>query len=652
MRLMSRIRKIEELEDDIEETGNIFRRCRMTLEERDEFVKKFCSEYSPPEIEKTKICSQEQNNSQEILFSIDAFEEALIHNPHLTITTSFPEQKRHALAFISISQRKRNNDLPAVGNNRLFHHLSEEYKIHPRRIKFWYLGICQPRLLKNLQTHEQARLAENIEINATSMDPSLLRNLTTEEISELFLSFCKSNHMITIVALDKNVSIETSRKDIEKMMNDKITSCNSSQSLRFGKIGVNLYFWNRTSTPNDWTCIHAHDLFYFTHEFKSKLIAEAARRLGIVGTKESSIYRMNELITQLTNTTYLKYSPSKDRIQLNKRHLSGETLNLLLDAVGLNFDDIKQAVVKITGRNGRKGITKPTFMNGEKLDVARAQIISIVASDGAMTRDGRIFYSEPRFERVERVLGIVRLFGDVHVRIKKRTDGLTYLHFASPLAHAVEYWGWPRGDKTILNSDLPAVIRYASPRAKAAFLSELIVEDGQFDFQTSAHFYWFRSVALHAGNKSSVYGFIPRVSSEDIRFICEHSIKKHIWSDHTKSLVFELSFKILNELRKSDDSLESQHASNLIRIIKENESNLLEGERRIAKDIGISTQREPIHIRYYIDSGRVSVKWRARTQRVKDTELWAKLALPNDVIKAKKVVKWLSRRGITQMNIS
>lgn len=72
---MSRIKEIEELEDDIEETGNIFRKRRMTLEERDEFIKKFCSAYSPPqiksiekkkmepEIKKTTICAQEQNNS-------------------------------------------------------------------------------------------------------------------------------------------------------------------------------------------------------------------------------------------------------------------------------------------------------------------------------------------------------------------------------------------------------------------------------------------------------------------------------------------------------------------------------------------------------------------------------------------------------------
>jgi hypothetical protein len=79
-------------------------------------------------------------------------------------------------------------------------------------------------------------------------------------------------------------------------------------------------------------------------------------------------------------------------------------------------------------------------------------------------------------------------------------------------------------------------------------------------------------------------------------------------------------------------------------IIRENRNRLINDEGKLAERLGIEVVIEPEEVAYYEKSGRVSLKWEARTQGVNSMIRWALICPPNHPEKEVALKKWLTKR--------
>ncbi|MFW9909604.1 MAG: hypothetical protein ACFFEF_13615, partial [Candidatus Thorarchaeota archaeon] len=321
------------------------------------------------------------------------------------------------------------------------------------------------------------------------------------------------------------------------------------------------------------------------------------------------------------------------------------TLGLVLQACNLMIQDI-ESNISFIGRIDRFGIRNPKFSdNPKEIDKAFARIFGAGLSDGHIDQFRVFCYCDTNRDRVDILKKHLSFFGEVDYA-EKEVDGAIDVRFAAVLGRMLEKRGFCVGDKAVQNSGLPEFIQSGDIDTVIEYLKQLWAEDGHFLFgkDVRAHFGWTRAVSLTDPEKTKKYKLSSLFSSSLIEFIKTHgnyidgnSFDKE-GSYYPRFIIHGSS---ISKLVDSEDNTISELASLLSTVIEENKPKLLIGEQQLIKRIGAKSKSVCSEVIYYLDSGRVSALWRAKTRKLDDAMRVAVLAPPDDIVKKKKVQTWI-----------
>ena len=144
---------------------------------------------------------------------------------------------------------------------------------------------------------------------------------------------------------------------------------------------------------------------------------------------------------------------------------------------------------------------------------------------------------------------------------------------------------------------------------------------------------------LYDLEKGDQYGFGQKISQEHIMLIqrCGRCMKGLIGGK-------TLSIGKLRELASSEDSVDSQLGSQLLRVALDNPVALLFDEHKIMQDLGFICPLPSFsQLNWFEKTGRVSATWRLTMSNQISMAKWGLLALPNDVRKRANFTRWMQQ---------
>jgi hypothetical protein len=361
-------------------------------------------------------------------------------------------------------------------------------------------------------------------------------------------------------------------------------------------------------------------------------------------------YDLSNVVRQLTD--YSEKIAGRDAIISDFRpesnYLKGRTLQLLLSA---QKKTIKEVESKITRLGKGRQIVKPRFPEREEFLVLMARLFAIVASDGSIDTDYRVFYYENNKSRRKIVKLMLQQVGRVTtpiIRNRDKSEG----GFKIPniIGRLLAGLGMPIGDKVLQGVRLPDFIVYGTPVIQRAYLAELIPEEGSaaIDSDGYARIGWSRSAVLHDPTKSSRFSFVSKLPTYLVDFIERHGtpVERTYGRGTVEGTFRMMTMADLESLMDSDNPLEAKAALELDHIVRSNPSDFIEDEKRLCEANGIMTKdQNPSDIALSEQTGRVSVKWTTGTSSQEDVAVWSIVAPPNDVKKRMTLEKWMKSRS-------
>lgn len=410
--------------------------------------------------------------------------------------------------------------------------------------------------------------------------------------------------------------------------------------VRVALVDSRMYVWTPQARKDELIEAYEDQFFYFRSNNEVLHIAETLQeQLGIDSNPSESLRHLNELLSRLNDAG--DDNAARERpISKESPRLEGKVIRFYLDLTGKRLSDLEGTVVKFTGINGQAGIDNPRFPEGEELEVLKARLAAIIASDCHLRESGRIGYYEEHMERIEQVERTLRNFGDIELEAKHRT-GDHEVYIPNQIGLMMIREGMTPGNKTINNPGLPPGFSDWSERAKRAYLEELIPEDGCFTQR--GRFSWCRSHALYIDSLKEDYEIDAKIGCPEIDLILE---KGH----PSKGLIDQhvLYFANLQRIQNGEDLEKSAIARNLKEVVLTNRNRLIDDERRVAESLGIEIWLRPTGLKCFPRTGRVTVRWAAITRFREDAIRWARFCPPNDVVKRQKVGEWLRSIGENQ----
>ncbi|MFW9850332.1 MAG: hypothetical protein ACFFF4_14465, partial [Candidatus Thorarchaeota archaeon] len=393
---------------------------------------------------------------------------------------------------------------------------------------------------------------------------------------------------------------------------------------------------------NDLMYLYNDEMLHFREGAREELLAKAKQSLGIKGD-----INLSHLVHQITD-----YDRSMTQQGMNtdlhhiSTYLKGATLSLLLDTCGLSPQEF-QDKISFIGRSDRHGIHNPKFSDDPlEIDKAFARIFGAGLSDGHIDQFRVFCYCDAVRERVEIFKGHVNFFGDVDYTETVDENGNIDVRFPAVIGRMLEKRGFTVGDKTVQNNAIPEFILYGAIEVVIEYLKQLWAEDGHFLFTEGSHPYfgWTRSVSLIDPEKDSKYKLDSDLTPEFLQFIRDNGEFIEENSYTTKNTAYPryiLTGSKLSGLTKSDETHKSVFANSLCAIITSNKSKLMVGEEKMLSRIQVESIDNCDEITYYLETGRVSALWRARTRTKDDAMRVAILAPPDDVVKRTEVLNWI-----------
>ena len=438
-----------------------------------------------------------------------------------------------------------------------------------------------------------------------------------------------------VVHAEKMATIErlirVQKSELERSLSERLGL--DGDHLRVAAVNGRIYTWIPKSRPDELVDVYEDQFYYFNNRFEyTNFIEDLGRRLGAEGNKPQSLRHLNEVIRQLTDGGDGAAARAHP-IERKSTRLEGKVIRLYLDSTDGRLSDLEGRVNKVTGINGQAGIDNPRFPSGKQLEVLKARLAAIIASDCYLGESGNTMYNQASLERIAKVQEILRNFGDITLEGPFR-KGVYEVHIQNQIGLMMIREGMTPGSKSIQNPGLPKGFVNWSEEARRAYLEELIPEDGSFS--TSRGFSWNRNHALYDGNEGGKHDFRSTVSTPEINLIIDEGAQ-------TEGLVpqYHLAYGKLKELQFSEDSRKSYAAKHLVEAIHDSPNNLVEDEKKIAESLGIQISSSPTEVRYYPKSERVSVRDFASTATKKDAIRWGTICPPNDVRKRNEVENWL-----------
>ncbi|MHA1862256.1 MAG: hypothetical protein ACTSWA_00700 [Candidatus Thorarchaeota archaeon] len=427
--------------------------------------------------------------------------------------------------------------------------------------------------------------------------------------------------------------LESNRNEIQDTLKHKV----NLEKICIGMIDDRLYIWTPNMTPNDMINAWHDQYFYVNSRDMAKIADESGSRLELGDSRRERLRNLNDLINQMINDGQ---SSNVIKIDGNRSRMPGEALHIQRDVLGIRNRDLEGRVTKVTGINGHGGIVNPKFPEGQKLEAWRAGLIGAALSDCHIrTDDSIVEYYEENLERLHRFRESLKEVGDFTNEPTYDARGNLYrLKLPSPYGRALNYWGIPSGDKAIKNPELPSDYRRWSPEAKCEYSSEMTSEESNI---SSGRCIWPRSNVIKAGEKKSdVYRFKSRISKKEIDLIKDKG--------RTRSGDFEgqktIPYGLIDDLKRDNNPDVAKTAQQLEDTISINRNRLIDSERNLYSDLGIEITVAPRAITYYEMSGRVSVKWEARTSNSSATIRLGIMCPPNHPAKEVVLKSWMDTR--------
>ncbi|MFW9935096.1 MAG: hypothetical protein ACFFDU_06275 [Candidatus Thorarchaeota archaeon] len=615
------------------------------------------------------ITDESLMTSPPTITTIEQLNTLLNRHPYLRDRPSFPKHYWHAQCYLLLKHAQHTHTLPTTNAHQLAHrtNLSEATITH------WLNDDRFPVLLRSLQIHEHARYTHEQHLphehHHYRIDPTTIYNAirplkdhphTPENLTSAIETLYKTQEPKPFHIADLKPyhdagpqwtrtiahSIHQHKEEIETRLNQRTPLTDQPHTrIRIAIHDHTLYLYHHKTNPTDWLTRLKHEYFYFdTTDTKNYLIDRARRYLNTTDLGLSNI------IQQVTDHPGQTQHP-KSRLGDITRHqpyLIGETLNFLLDASDHNFKQILLFITRL-GRDTHGfeigGIHNPIFLEDEQRDLFKARMAAIALSDGHIHHEKKQFtYVEKDPERIEYVKNLIRNeIGDIYIAHEDRISA-DRLNMPVVFGRLLEQWGIPAGDKHLSsNFRLPEFIRNGNDQIKAAYLAEVIPEDGYFHTHHGPKFGIKRAQILDAGPKTEQYDFKSIISNE-----CKHLIQTHgesrsqIIRDEPVREVKVLVWGSLENLTESENGKIREIAIQLKKIVQENPCQFLTDEKQLCESLGISMIERVKELQLH-QSGRASVIREIHTRGVEDALLWADIAIPSSNPKQALVKRWFEK---------
>jgi hypothetical protein len=242
---------------------------------------------------------------------------------------------------------------------------------------------------------------------------------------------------------------------------------------------------------------------------------------------------------------------------------------------------------------------------------------------------------------LKRVRELIRTVGEVKYHLFPKSEKTMYIIFPVIIGRLLEQWGMPIGDKALQEVRIPSYIMMGPTHLKRIYFSEMIPEDGSFSKKprNEGLFEWSRSVVLFDFVKGEKYGFVQKLSFNEIEFIRKHGKETTLFGSES---VIRLKWNYLKELVASNDIEIAATAGKIIQIVYENPPSILEDEIILAESLGINLSQWISKINFFQRTKRVSVQWSISTSNRKNTIRFGILAPPNSEEKNTAFESWLN----------
>jgi len=656
------LREFREIDssEDLEEEEK-----RLSQKEIDEIIREGFDELSKLEsiLEETdgKIETIEEDLHL-IIRTEEKFQEVLQKNPSFMERLDAQEEMREISGYFRMMDDKKTGKTPKGLQRK---ELAEHYGIPDSSFNDWFHERVRPFGLKILEKLEIERVVIEQKVPHDARQHRIDSTLVYHTFRKLrFEPMDLQRLASTIINLDEKISLDVQiyyanmkpysqlgmqwYKQISDFIvknQEEIQKKLDTKHLRIGVVNNSLYVRRHEPCVNNWTDVHAVNHFHFeSAKMKNKIVDEALLHLGGI-----SLRNFGGLLNQLSDETG-GITQGFDRYELRKTssHLAGNTLGFILDVLGKEIQEVQSIkhISSFGAKRGRGKIESPEFSSD--IEIIRAQLIGALMSDGHLRPKMSVHYYEKDQERLKRFKEIISQLGEIQYWETKRDDGYV-IGLPAVVGRMLLVWGMPIGDKNILNSDLPTLIKTGADRVKQEYLSQMIAEDGSFSFKGGGwRIKWTRAVTLYS-ERMEKYGLSSRIDKSEQQFLTRYGERKTTDFKQSHSIkgspteLIVISKGKLDEMILDSNSAVAIESQRFYQMIMKNESKLLESEKQIAEHFGINITRRWDRVVLYPETGKISLIWSCTTSRNRDAAIWAKIAPPDHARKMRmvdKALKW------------
>lgn len=579
-------------------------------------------------------------------------DELLVKYDKLKQNKRFKDRYRNAISWIILINRLRDGHIDLEPGMEVLKELSRELMISLATIRKWLKGEQKPMLIVQLERRLGIRSSPG------GKQQPLLRSQTQTSEFDVndYLDYLAAKGTLRnrvrkfILAIMNNnkervwfAEIPSEFSHVLKYIKDNVIErelTKGNQEVKLKVLRDRLYVRNRTRNPFSWTVLLEDELFYLEREWKRDTLGQVLGRLKLKNLKE-----LSEIIRGLTEYGTGTHVPSgglNADLQSRPNHLQGHSLEFVLDVIGWRIGDVRDRITALgQSKKDQWQIRNPLFPEGNELRELLARLFAIIASDGHIDRRSfALSYTEENSERRIRVKELLNKIGDVWILDIHDSDRGDSMQLPSILGRLMHKMGIPLGDKVIQGFGVPSFILDGTPKLQAAYLEELIPEEGSvtYAFYGGLKILWGRSVVLHEERASKLYTSPKRLRKELIKFVKDNGN----YEERRQS--YRVSAGKLRKLKKSPNLDVALLATELDKIARDTPSTLQAAEQKLCRKLGIKTGRHLCYTRFYTKSGRVSTHWEAHTSSQKDVERWWRIAPPNDVKKRARLSNYFSNR--------
>jgi hypothetical protein len=477
-----------------------------------------------------------------------------------------------------------------------------------------------------------SRISEGIEVTQlTDITEKMSSKISDDRAGLVFVNL---DSLSQIIGNDRNLGqiIEDNKQAVELNLQKRLNLHSTDWHVRIGHVENRLYLWKLDRTPNDMLNVWSDHYFYFNRMDMVKMLDDFGQRLQLPEGRALQLRHLNKMIRTLASED----SWSQVRIERGQSRMMGDVLHLYRDIMAFTNQDFHGKMVKMTSRRGRGPIYTPRLPTGKELEVLRSQLGAAVNSDCWLGRNGIMSYHEANTDRIKIIRKQFQKLGEIQLKMEARTENRSFRDFLPrPIGKAFIFWEFTTGDKAAKNERLSRFIREGNRDVWIVYLRNLIPEDGSFNETTG--FQWSRSIVLNPGTQDAKYNLESQLDDSHIAFIKDNGRR----DKKRKYVHLQLS-----EHLNLDNESKSELVRDLESIIERNRCHLIDDEANLARNLGIDMRVYPESITLYEGTGRISIKWVAKTKDADNAIKWALIAPPNDVRKDGIVKDWLAQRQV------